>query len=136
MTKPLGDSKSASFHFDIEKQSGNDVLQVKDVSIGYNQEPIIEHVNVRLTRGDSVALVGPNGIGKSTLLKSLVNKIETLSGDISFGSNASIGYYDQEQANLTSSKRVLNELWDEYPMQPEKEIRTLLGNFYSQETMC
>ncbi|MDM5153072.1 ABC-F family ATP-binding cassette domain-containing protein [Bacillus sp. DX1.1] len=129
MTKPLGDSKSASFHFDIEKQSGNDVLQVKDVSIGYNQEPIIEHVNVRLTRGDSVALVGPNGIGKSTLLKSLVNKIETLSGDISFGSNASIGYYDQEQANLTSSKRVLNELWDEYPMQPEKEIRTLLGNF-------
>ncbi|MDM5186715.1 ABC-F family ATP-binding cassette domain-containing protein [Bacillus sp. DX4.1] len=129
MTKPLGDSKSASFHFDIEKQSGNDVLQVKDVSIGYNQEPVIEHVNVRLTRGDSVALVGPNGIGKSTLLKSLVNKIETLGGDISFGSNVSIGYYDQEQANLTSSKRVLNELWDDYPMQPEKEIRTLLGNF-------
>lgn len=128
LTRPLGDSKSASFHFDIEKQSGNDVLQVKDATIGYD-DPIIEHVTMRLTRGDSVALVGPNGIGKSTLLKSLVNKLPLLNGDVSFGSNVSVGYYDQEQANLTSSKRVLNELWDEYPLQPEKEIRTILGNF-------
>ncbi|MGE7885642.1 ABC-F family ATP-binding cassette domain-containing protein [Bacillus sp. NPDC094077] len=129
LTRPLGDSKSASFHFDIEKQSGNDVLQVKDATIGYDAEPIIEHVNMRLTRGDSVALVGPNGIGKSTLLKSIVNKLQLLHGDVAFGSNVSVGYYDQEQANLTSSKRVLNELWDEYPLQPEKEIRTILGNF-------
>lgn len=129
LTRPLGDSKSASFHFDIEKQSGNDVLQVKDATIGYYQEPIIEHVNMRLTRGDSVALVGPNGIGKSTLLKSIVNKLQLLHGNVAFGSNVSVSYYDQEQANLTSSKRVLNELWDEYPLQPEKEIRTILGNF-------
>ncbi len=129
LTRPLGDSKSASFHFDIEKQSGNDVLQVKDATIGYDEDPIIEHVTMRLTRGDSVALVGPNGIGKSTLLKSLVNKLPLLNGDVSFGSNVSVGYYDQEQANLTSSKRLLNELWDEYPLQPEKEIRTILGNF-------
>ncbi|WP_342719696.1 ABC-F family ATP-binding cassette domain-containing protein [Bacillus paramycoides] len=129
LTRPLGDSKSASFHFDIEKQSGNDVLQVKDATIGYDEDPIIEHVTMRLTRGDSVALVGPNGIGKSTLLKSIVNKLPLLHGDVSFGSNVSVGYYDQEQANLTSSKRVLNELWDEYPLQPEKEIRTILGNF-------
>ncbi|MGX5365512.1 ABC-F family ATP-binding cassette domain-containing protein [Bacillus cereus] len=129
LTRPLGDSKSASFHFDIEKQSGNDVLQVNDATIGYDENPIIEHVNMRLTRGDSVALVGPNGIGKSTLLKSIVNKLPLLNGDVSFGSNVSVGYYDQEQANLTSSKRVLNELWDEYPLQPEKEIRTILGNF-------
>ncbi|SEK02786.1 ABC-F family ATP-binding cassette domain-containing protein [Bacillus thuringiensis] len=129
LTRPLGDSKSASFHFDIEKQSGNDVLQVKDATIGYEEDPIIEHVTMRLTRGDSVALVGPNGIGKSTLLKSIVNKLPLLNGNVSFGSNVSVGYYDQEQANLTSSKRVLNELWDEYPLQPEKEIRTTLGNF-------
>ncbi|ABS20613.1 ABC transporter ATP-binding protein [Bacillus cytotoxicus] len=129
LTRPVGDSKSASFHFDIEKQSGNDVLQLKDVSIGYDENPIIKHVNMRLTRGDSVALVGPNGIGKSTLLKSIVNKLQTLHGEISFGSNVSVGYYDQEQANLTSSKRVLDELWDDYPLAPEKEIRTLLGNF-------
>ncbi len=120
LTRPLGDSKSASFHFDIEKQSGNDVLQVKDATIGYEEDPIIEHVTMRLTRGDSVALVGPNGIGKSTLLKSIVNKLPLLNGNVSFGSNVSVGYYDQEQANLTSSKRVLNELWDEYPLQPEK----------------
>lgn len=129
LTRPLGDSKSASFHFDIEKQSGNDVLQVNDATIGYDGNPIIEHVTMRLTRRDSVALVGPNGIGKSTLLKSIVNKLPLLNGDVSFGSNVSVGYYDQEQANLTSSKRVLNELWDEYPLQPEKEIRTILGNF-------
>ncbi len=129
LTRPLGDSKSASFHFDIEKQSGNDVLQVNDATIGYDENPIIEHVTMHLTRGDSVALVGPNGIGKSTLLKSIVNKLPLLNGDVSFGSNVSVGYYDQEQANLTSSKRVLNELWDEYPLQPEKEIRTILGNF-------
>lgn len=129
LTRPLGDSKSASFHFDIEKQSGNDVLQVKDATIGYDKDPIIEHVTMRLTRGDSVALVGPNGIGKSTLLKSIVNKLPLLHSEVSFGSNVSVGYYDQEQANLTSSKRVLNELWDEYPLQPEKEIRTILGNF-------
>ncbi|MDY8166532.1 MULTISPECIES: ABC-F family ATP-binding cassette domain-containing protein [Bacillus] len=129
LTRPLGNSKSASFHFDIEKQSGNDVLQVKDATIGYEEDPIIEHVTMRLTRGDSVALVGPNGIGKSTLLKSIVNKLPLLNGNVSFGSNVSVGYYDQEQANLTSSKRVLNELWDEYPLQPEKEIRTILGNF-------
>ncbi|RWQ69552.1 ABC transporter ATP-binding protein [Bacillus cereus] len=129
LTRPLGDSKSASFHFDIEKQSGNDVLQVNDATIGYDENPIIEHVTMRLTRGDSVALVGPNGIGKSTLLKSIVNKLPLLNGDVSFGSNVSVGYYDQEQANLTSSKRVLNEIWDEYPLQPEKEIRTILGNF-------
>lgn len=129
MTKPLGDTKSASFHFDIDRQSGNDVLQVKNITIGYNNEPIIEHIHFQLTRGDSVALVGPNGIGKSTLLKSLVDKLRPLNGSFSFGSNVSIGYYDQEQANLTSSKRVLDELWDDYPLQPEKEIRTVLGNF-------
>ena len=129
MERPIGDTKSASFHFDIDKQSGNDVLQVRDVTIGYENEPIIQNIRFQLTRGDSVALVGPNGIGKSTLLKSLVDKLRPLNGTISFGSNVSIGYYDQEQANLTSSKRVLDELWDDYPLQPEKEIRTVLGNF-------
>ncbi|WP_416829661.1 ABC-F family ATP-binding cassette domain-containing protein [Ectobacillus polymachus] len=129
MTKPLDDDKSASFHFEIERQSGNDVLHVKDAAVGYKGTPIIEHVNMYITRGDSIALVGPNGIGKSTLLKTMVNQLDVLQGTISFGSNVTIGYYDQQQAILTSSKRVLDELWDEYPLQPEKEIRTVLGNF-------
>lgn len=129
MTKPLDNDKSASFHFEIERQSGNDVLSVKDAAVGYKGNPIIEHVNMHITRGDSIALVGPNGIGKSTLLKAMVNQLDVLQGTISFGSNVTIGYYDQQQAILTSSKRVLDELWDEYPLQPEKEIRTVLGNF-------
>ncbi|WP_368736086.1 ribosomal protection-like ABC-F family protein [Ectobacillus ponti] len=129
MDRPAGDEKAASFHFDIDRQSGNDVLKVRDVSIGYHGAPVIEHISMSLTRGDSVALVGPNGIGKSTLLKSIIDKLELLHGTISFGSNVSLGYYDQEQANLTSAKRVLNEMWDEFPLHPEKDIRTLLGNF-------
>ncbi|MFX3624050.1 MAG: ribosomal protection-like ABC-F family protein [Ectobacillus sp.] len=129
MAKPLGDEKKASFHFDIERQSGNDVLKINDLSVGYEGKTIIQHINLHLTRGDSVALVGPNGIGKSTLLKTIVQKLTANSGTITFGSNVTIGYYDQEQANLTSSKRVLDELWDEFPLKPEKEIRTVLGHF-------
>ncbi|MFD3449957.1 ABC-F family ATP-binding cassette domain-containing protein [Microbacteriaceae bacterium 4G12] len=130
MEKPTGGEKEASFHFDIERQSGNDVIKVQDVTVGYNPtEPIIQNVNLHLFRGDSVALVGPNGIGKSTLLKSIIDRLKPVSGTIQLGSNVAIGYYDQEQANLTSSKRVLNELWDDYPLQQEKDIRTVLGNF-------
>ncbi|PLR76513.1 multidrug ABC transporter ATP-binding protein [Bacillus sp. V3-13] len=129
MDKPPGDEKSASFSFDIERQSGNDVLKAENVAIGYGNEKISEAISFRLTRGESIALVGPNGVGKSTLLKTIVKKLPVLAGDIHYGSNVSIGYYDQEQAELTSNKRVLNELWDEYPSKTEKEIRTILGNF-------
>ncbi|MGR3762490.1 ABC-F family ATP-binding cassette domain-containing protein [Rossellomorea sp. NS-SX7] len=130
MDRPLGDEKSASFSFGIDRQSGNDVLKVNDLSIGYEKdENISSHIDFSVKKGDSIALVGPNGIGKSTLLKTLVNKLEPLSGDFKFGSNVSISYYDQEQADLSSNKTVLNELWDEYPMKNEKEIRTVLGNF-------
>ncbi|MCY8501936.1 ABC-F family ATP-binding cassette domain-containing protein [Bacillus inaquosorum] len=130
MSKPLGDEKSANFHFDITKQSGNEVLRVQDLTISYeNQPPLLTEVSFMLTRGESAALVGPNGIGKSTLLKTLMDTLKPDHGIISYGSNVSVGYYDQEQAELTSSKRVLDELWDEYPGLPEKEIRTCLGNF-------
>jgi len=129
MDRPLGDEKSASFGFDIEKQSGNEVLNVHSLSVGYHDERIAEALSLRITRGDSVALVGPNGIGKSTLLKTIHGTLQPLEGQVHYGSNVSIGYYDQEQAALTSNKRVLNELWDEYPLKSEKEIRTVLGNF-------
>lgn len=130
MSKPLGDEKSANFHFDITKQSGNEVLRVQDLTISYeNQPPLLTEVSFMLTRGESAALVGPNGIGKSTLLKTLMDTLKPDQGSISYGSNVSVGYYDQEQAELTSSKRVLDELWDEYLGLPEKEIRTCLGNF-------
>jgi ATP-binding cassette, subfamily F, member 3 len=129
MDRPLGDEKSATFSFEIEKQSGNDVLKVDSLSVGYNHKKVSEGISFRISRGDSIALVGPNGIGKSTLLKTIIKKQPALGGTFSYGSNLSIGYYDQEQAELTSNKRVLNELWDDYPLKPEKEIRTTLGNF-------
>ncbi|WP_368658298.1 ABC-F family ATP-binding cassette domain-containing protein [Metabacillus halosaccharovorans] len=130
MNKPLGDEKSANFQFDIERQSGNDVLKATDISVSYDKhQPIISNISFSISRGDSIALVGPNGIGKSTLLKSIVQKLDALTGSFSLGSHVQIGYYDQQQADLTSNKRVLDELWDEYPQQTEKEIRTVLGNF-------
>ncbi|KMK90770.1 ABC-F family ATP-binding cassette domain-containing protein [Rossellomorea marisflavi] len=130
MDRPQGDEKSASFAFQIDRPSGNDVLHVNDLTIGYGDgEAIASHIDFSIKKGDSIALVGPNGIGKSTLLKTLVNKLHALSGDFKFGSNVSISYYDQQQADLSSNKTVLNELWDEYPMRNEKEIRTVLGNF-------
>ncbi|MCC5804396.1 ABC-F family ATP-binding cassette domain-containing protein [Rossellomorea vietnamensis] len=130
MDRPLGDEKSASFAFQIDRPSGNDVLHVQDLTIGYGKnETISSHIDFSVKKGDSIALVGPNGIGKSTLLKTLVNKLQPLDGTFKFGSNVSISYYDQEQAELSSNKTVLNELWDEYPMKMEKEIRTVLGNF-------
>lgn len=129
MDRPKGDEKSASIMFDIDRQSGNDVLKAKDLSVSYDTNPVFRHVDFSMSRGDSVALVGPNGIGKSTLLKTLVGKLKPLDGTFSFGANVSISYYDQQQADLTSNKTVLAELWDEYPQKMEKEIRTVLGNF-------
>lgn len=128
--RPAGNEKSASFSFEIEKQSGNDVLKAIDLSLSYDQKtPIVKNINFSIHRKDSIALIGPNGVGKSTLLKTIINRLKPLSGKIQFGSNVQIGYYDQEQADLSSSKRVLDELWDDYPEKTEKEIRTVLGNF-------
>lgn len=127
--RPLGDEKSASFGFQIDKQSGNEVLKADSIAIGYDGAEISNGISFRITRGESIALVGPNGVGKSTLLKTIIDKLSPIAGDFQHGSNVFIGYYDQEQAELSSNKRVLNELWDEYPLKPEKDIRTVLGNF-------
>jgi ATP-binding cassette, subfamily F, member 3 len=129
MDRPLGDEKSASFRFDIEKQSGNEVLNIHSLSVGYSKEPVSTNISFRITRSDSIALVGPNGVGKSTLLKTIVGKLSPLNGEAKFGTNVTIGYYDQQQADLTSNKTVLKELWDDYPLMNEKDIRTVLGNF-------
>ena len=130
LDKPQGDEKSANFSFEIKKQTGNDVLRIEQLSGGYSpQETLFENLTLAINRSESIALLGPNGIGKSTLLKTITKELEPLAGSIKYGSNVSIGYYDQEQAKLASNKQVLYELWDEYPLTPEKEIRTILGNF-------
>jgi ATP-binding cassette, subfamily F, member 3 len=129
MDSPDGDEKSANFGFTIERQSGNDVLSVDDVTIGYADKPISSNINMRVFREDRIALVGPNGVGKSTLLKTIVKDLAAHAGDIRYGTNVQIGYYDQEQAKLNSNKTVLAELWDEWPLLNEKEIRSILGRF-------
>lgn len=130
MDSPQADERSANFGFTIERQSGNDVLSVDNLTIGYNKDQIIaKDINLRIYRQDRIALVGPNGIGKSTLLKTIVKDLPILSGEIRYGTNVQIGYYDQEQAKLNSNKTVLSELWDEWPLMNEKDIRTILGSF-------
>lgn len=131
LEKPGGDEATASFSFDIERRSGNEVLLVENLAFMYpgETEPVFLDVDLRLTRGERMVLIGPNGIGKSTLLKVIAGKQQPASGAIQLGTNVTIGYYDQEQAELSSNKTVLQELWDDYPMMMEKDIRTVLGNF-------
>ncbi|KGR87377.1 ABC-F family ATP-binding cassette domain-containing protein [Lysinibacillus odysseyi] len=129
MDSPDSDEKSASFGFMIERQSGNDVLSIDDLAVGYTGKEISHDISMRIFREDRIALVGPNGVGKSTLLKTVVKDLAALRGEIRYGTNVQIGYYDQEQAKLNSNKTVLAELWDEWPLMNEKDIRTVLGNF-------
>ncbi|EKZ0796678.1 ABC-F type ribosomal protection protein [Listeria monocytogenes] len=128
--RPQGDEKAAHFGFQFEKQTGKDVLMVDQLSIGYAKDKrVASNLTFEMKRQDSLALVGPNGIGKSTLLKTLIRDIPALSGEFHFGAGVKIGYYDQEQAKLTSNKTVLMELWDDYPELNEVNVRTTLGNF-------
>ncbi|MBC2102270.1 ATP-binding cassette domain-containing protein [Listeria marthii] len=128
--RPQGDEKAAHFGFQFEKQTGKDVLMVDQLSIGYAKDKrIASNLTFEMKRQDSLALVGPNGIGKSTLLKTLIRDIPALNGEFHFGAGVKIGYYDQEQAKLTSNKTVLMELWDDYPELNEVNVRTTLGNF-------
>ncbi len=130
LDRPQGDEKSAHFLFAIEKPSGNIVLQVEDGAIGYDDQHVLaEPIQLDIRKTEAVALVGPNGIGKSTLLKSIIHQLPFIRGKEQLGTNVTIGYYDQGQADLHSNKTILQELWDEHPTTPEVEIRNVLGGF-------
>ena len=129
MDAPDGDERSAQFSFSTKKQSGNDVLSVDDLAIGYGQNVLAQQIDMRVYRGERIAIVGPNGVGKSTLLKSIVKRDTPLTGSIRYGTNVEIGYYDQEQATLVGNGTVLQEIWNDWPLMQEKDIRTLLGRF-------
>jgi ATP-binding cassette subfamily F protein 3 len=131
MDRPLGDLKRASFSFEAEIMSGKDVLQVKDISFAFKQgeNPLFKHVSFEMRRGEMIALIGPNGIGKSTLLKMLTNEFKPSSGNINWGTKVKIGYYDQEQSHLNPSNTILEEVWSTYPHLEEVRIRSVLGNF-------
>lgn len=131
MTKidiPKQDDHSMNLRFNIQKETGNDVLRINDLAIGYDA-PLAEHLNLDIKKQDAVAFIGPNGIGKTTLIKTIAKHLEAIHGDIQYGANLSIGYYDQKQAEFSSNNTVLEELWQYYPTMPEKDIRTVLGRF-------
>ncbi|AEB30459.1 putative ABC transporter [Carnobacterium sp. 17-4] len=127
--KPQGDEKSARFSFKSEKESGNVVLTLANGAIGYDDTILSSPIELDVRKYDSIALVGPNGIGKSTLLKSLIGQLPLIQGEKHLGTNVLLGYYDQEQSDLNSTKSVLAELWDEHPTTSEKDIRSILGSF-------
>lgn len=129
LERPEGDEKGPHFKFTADSQSGNIVLTVKDAAIGYDGRIISSPINIDLRKNQVMAIVGPNGIGKSTLLKSILGQIPFVKGSSEFGTNVKVGYYDQEQHNLHDKKTVLNELWDDHPTTPEKDIRSILGSF-------
>ena len=129
LERPEGDEKGPHFKFTADSQSGNIVLTVKDAAIGYDGRIISSPINIDLRKNQVMAIVGPNGIGKSTLLKSVLGQIPFVKGSSEFGTNVKVGYYDQEQHNLHDKKIVLNELWDDHPTTPEKDIRSILGSF-------
>ena len=129
LERPEGDEKGPHFKFTADSQSGNIVLTVKDAAIGYDGRIISSPINIDLRKNQVMAIVGPNGIGKSTLLKSVLGQIPFVKGSSEFGTNVKVGYYDQEQHNLHDKKTVLNELWDDHPTTPEKDIRSILGSF-------
>ena len=129
LDKPEAGKKSANMTFQSEKTSGNLVLTVENAAIGYDGEILSEPINLDLRKMNAVAIVGPNGIGKSTFIKSIVDQIPFIKGEKRFGANVEVGYYDQTQSKLTPSNTVLDELWNDFKLTPEVEIRNRLGAF-------
>ncbi len=131
MDRPAGDLKRASFSFQIERMSGKEVLKADNLSLVFagKSKPLFDNVSFNLTRGENVALIGPNGIGKSSLLKIIMDEYKPVGGTVIFGSHVKVGYYDQEHTHLNTSNTVLEELWNAYPHVEEARIRTILGNF-------
>ncbi|VJB91325.1 ABC transporter ATP-binding protein [Streptococcus pneumoniae] len=129
LNKPEAGKKAANMTFQSEKTSGNVVLTVENTAIGYDGEVLSQPINLDLRKMNAVAIVGPNGIGKSTFIKSIVDQIPFIKGEKRFGANVEVGYYDQTQSKLTPSNTVLDELWNDFKLTPEVEIRNRLGAF-------
>ena len=129
LDKPTEGQKSANMTFHADKVSGNVVLTVRDAAIGYDDEILSEPISQDVKKMDAIAIVGPNGIGKTTFIKSVVGKLPFIKGSSTYGANVEVGYYDQTQSALTPSNTVLDELWNDFPTTPEVKIRNRLGAF-------
>lgn len=129
LDKPEAGTKSAHMTFHSDKTSGNVVLTVEEAAVGYDDQILSEPINLDIRKMNAVAIVGPNGIGKSTLIKSIVGQIPFIKGEARYGANVEVGYYDQTQSKLTPHNSVLDELWNDFKLTPEVEIRNRLGAF-------
>ncbi len=123
------DESAIHFHFDVRRRTGEDVLMVEELGKSYDGRVLFDHVKLHLRAGDRVALIGDNGVGKSTLFKCLVGEERPDSGTIRLGSGVDIGYYDQHQAHLHEGKTVLDEVWDDFRRLDQTEVRGALGKF-------
>ena len=129
LERPETDDRSIHFQFHSDKDSGTEVLDVENAKVGYDEQVLAGPLSFTVRKPQRIGIIGPNGIGKSTLLKSLLHQIPLVSGTVKFGANLEIGYYDQEQQQLHPEKTVLDEVWDDHPEVPERDIRSLLGSF-------
>ncbi len=129
MEDPEVTAKKSIMRFEPAIQSGNDVLSLENVSVGYDEKKLFEDVSINVYKGDHIGIIGPNGIGKTSLIKSIQGIIPLIEGEIKIGHNVNIGYFDQEQENLDEDKIVMEEIWDEYPKLTTTEIRGLLAKF-------
>ncbi|CAL28459.1 ABC-F family ATP-binding cassette domain-containing protein [Staphylococcus carnosus] len=127
--KPMLDARSANIQFDFDRNTGNDVYHIRNLEIGYHDQPVTSPITLEVSKGDHIAVIGPNGIGKSTFIKTIAERIPKINGEITHGANLRVGYYDQKQAEFKSNKTILDYVWDQYPTMPEKDVRAVLGRF-------
>ena len=128
LEKPVNtDDIRMSFY--VNRHSGNDVLQVKDLKMTFDNKDLFANISFYLKKGDRVGIIGPNGVGKTTLFRIILKELQPSGGTINYGTGVDIGYYDQEQSSLSPNKSILNEVWDAFPNLTETQIRNTLALF-------
>ncbi len=126
---PINESKKSKIRFEPKVKSGNDVLSIENLSKSFDELNLFSNVNFKIYRGEKVGLIGPNGVGKTTLFKMIMGKVPINEGEIDLGHHVNIGYFDQEQSNLSEEKTIVDEIWDENPSLDHYQIRSLLAQF-------
>lgn len=128
LEKPV-DERAIRFQFEARRRTGEDVLKINEVSKSFDEKHLFSNFSLHVRAGDRIALIGPNGVGKSTLIKLITGELPSDTGDIRYGSNVDIGYYDQHQSSLNPEKTVLDEVWDRFPRMEQSDVRGALGMF-------